>query len=111
MPSLRTLLILSRASNLPTVWSNCLAAWWLGGGGSLWTLPPLLLGASLLYIGGMFMNDAVDVEFDRQHRTERPIPSGQITEKLVWQISFGLLGLVALIQVIIGRRRPPAPIA
>ena len=35
---LRTLLILGRVSNLPTVWSDCLAAWWLGGGGNVWTL-------------------------------------------------------------------------
>lgn len=91
MPSLRTLLVLSRASNLPTVWSNCLAAWWLGGAGSYGSLPALFLGASLLYIGGMFLNDAVDADFDRQHRRERPIPSGQISERLAWQISFGLL--------------------
>ena len=30
---LRTLLVLGRASNLPTVWSNCLAGWLLGEGG------------------------------------------------------------------------------
>ena len=29
---LRTLLILGRVSNLPTVWSNCLAGWWLALG-------------------------------------------------------------------------------
>ena len=28
----RAWLVLSRGSNLPTVWSNCLAGWWLGGG-------------------------------------------------------------------------------
>ena len=27
------LLVLGRASNLPTVWSNCFAGWFLGGGG------------------------------------------------------------------------------
>ena len=31
--NLRTLLVLGRASNLPTVWSNCFAGWLLGGGG------------------------------------------------------------------------------
>jgi hypothetical protein len=91
MPSLRTLLILSRASNLPTVWSNCLAAWWLGGAGTIQVLPTLLIGASLLYIGGMFLNDVVDASFDRQHRRERPIPSGQISERLARRISIGLL--------------------
>ena len=110
MPSLRTLLILSRGSNLPTVWSNCLAAWWLGGGGHVWGLPVLLLGASLLYIGGMFLNDAVDANFDRQHRRERPIPSGQVSERSVWGISAGLLATGAILVIALGVLpvQPPA---
>ena len=88
---LRTLLILGRVSNLPTVWSNCLAGWWLAGGGNFKTLPLLLAGASFLYIGGMFLNDALDVGFDRQRRAERPIPSGQISLAAVWK--FGCLWL------------------
>ncbi len=52
-PQLRTLLILGRVSNLPTVWSNCLAGWWLGGGGNFWKLPFLFLGVSLLDTGGI----------------------------------------------------------
>ena len=73
---LRALLILGRVSNLPTVWSNCLAGWWLGGGGNYANLLLLLLGATLLYAGGMFLNDAFDAEFDTQYRRARPIPSG-----------------------------------
>ncbi len=98
MPSLRTLLLLGRTSNLPTVWSNCLAGWWLGGGGNIYRLIPLLVGATLLYLGGMFLNDAFDARFDSQHRRERPIPSGAIPVKAVWQIGFGMLaaGLVML---------------
>lgn len=91
MPSLRTLLVLGRVSNLPTVWSNCLAGWWLGGGRNFQALPFLFVGVSFLYVGGMYLNDAFDVEFDRQHRRERPIPSGQIAVRAVWQI--GLLCL------------------
>src|SRR3989304_728233 len=91
LKQLRTLLILGRVSNLPTVWSNCLAGWWLGGGGNLAELPFLFLGVTLLYLGGMFLNDAFDAEFDRQHRQERPIPSGAISLQLVWQIGFGML--------------------
>ncbi len=91
-PSLRTLLVLGRVSNLPTVWSNCLAGWWLGGGGNFSKLPFLFLGVTLLYVGGMFLNDAFDASFDRQHRTERPIPSGAIAESLVWKL--GALGLI-----------------
>ncbi len=91
MPSLRTLLILGRTSNLPTVWSNCLAGWWLGGHGHAGRLPALLLGTTLLYLGGMYLNDAFDVEFDAQYRRERPIPSGAISRRAVWQIGLGLL--------------------
>jgi 4-hydroxybenzoate polyprenyltransferase len=80
----RTLLALGRVSNLPTVWSNCLAGWWLGGAGNVDKLPYLLAGATALYNGGMFLNDAFDVEFDRQYRKERPIPSRAIGLKAVW---------------------------
>lgn len=99
MPSARTLLVLGRISNLPTVWSNCLAGWWLGGGENLAKLPWLLLGTTLLYVGGMYLNDAFDTEFDSQFRRERPIPSGAISAKLVWRIGLGLLaaGVVSLI--------------
>jgi hypothetical protein len=89
--SLRTLLVLGRVSNLPTVWSNCLAGWWLGGGGNLNKLPFLFIGTTLLYIGGMFLNDAFDAEFDRQHRRERPIPSGAASVQCVWRSGFALL--------------------
>lgn len=91
MPSLRTLLILGRTSNLPTVWSNCLAGWWLGGAGDWKKLLPLTAAATLLYLGGMYLNDAFDVGFDTQHRRERPIPSGAISAKAVWRIGFALL--------------------
>lgn len=97
-PFLRTLLILGRTSNLPTVWSNCLAGWWLGGQGNLSKLPGLFVGTTLLYLGGMFLNDAFDARFDAQYRRERPIPSGQISVATVWQFGFGLLaiGLILL---------------
>ncbi len=91
MPSLRTLLLLGRVSNLPTVWSNCLAGWWLGGGGNFAKLPFLFLGTTLLYVGGMYLNDACDADFDRQHRPERPIPSGAISLPTVWRIGLSLL--------------------
>lgn len=96
----RTLLVLGRVSNLPTVWSNCLAGWWLGGGGHYAKLPLLFLGTSLLYTGGMFLNDAFDQEFDRLRRPERPIPSGRISAPLVWRYGFAqLLGGVLLLTV------------
>lgn len=80
----RTLLVLGRVSNLPTVWSNVLAGWILGGGGAPATALHVALGISLIYVGGMFLNDAMDEAFDRQHRPERPIPSGHILSQVVW---------------------------
>jgi 4-hydroxybenzoate polyprenyltransferase len=101
-PPLRTLLVLGRAASLPTVWSNALAGWWLGGGGNHWKLPFLFLGTSLLFTGGMFLNDAFDEESDRQRRTERPIPSGKITASLVWKLGFAQLGLGILLLSVCG---------
>lgn len=88
---LRTLLVLGRVSNLPTVWSNCLAAWLLNGGQAWSNLYITGVGATLLYIGGMFLNDAFDEQFDCQFRKERPIPSGRITARAVWFIGGSLL--------------------
>lgn len=103
MASLRTLLILGRVSNLPTVWSNCIAGWWLGGGGNFKKLPWLLLGTTLLYIGGMFLNDAFDAKFDQAYRKERPIPSGKISLDAVWRWSWVLLGIGSMILILQGR--------
>jgi hypothetical protein len=101
-PRLGTLLVLGRISNLPTVWSNCLAAWLLNGGGS-WLIFLLLgSGATLLYVGGMFLNDAFDADFDRQFRAERPIPSGQISERDVWWFGGLLLFLGWLLLFLLG---------
>jgi 4-hydroxybenzoate polyprenyltransferase len=98
----RTLLVLGRVSNLPTVWSNCLAGWWLAGGGNFEALPWLLAGTSFLYIGGMFLNDAFDVDFDRQRRAERPIPSGQASLATVWIFGCVWLSLGILLLFLIG---------
>ncbi len=98
----RGLLILGRVSNLPTVWSNCVAGWWLGGGGSGWTLFELCVGATLIYVGGMFLNDAIDADFDRQHRRERPIPAGHVSLAAAWWFALVLLGVGSLLLVPLG---------
>jgi 4-hydroxybenzoate polyprenyltransferase len=99
----RTLLVLGRVSNLPTVWSNCLAGWWLSGGGNGWKLTLLLPGISALYIGGMFLNDAFDADFDRQRRATRPIPSGQISADTVWAFGWAWLALGILLLIFCGK--------
>lgn len=102
-PSVRTWLVLGRVSNLPTVWSNCLAAWLLGGGGGWGRFLVLCLGATSLYVGGMFLNDACDAEFDRRARSERPIPRGLVSEAAVRFAAAGaLLGGWALLATLGG---------
>ena len=76
---------------MPTVWSNCLAGWLLGGGEHWVRFALLCGGATLLYVGGMYLNDAFDAGFDAQHRRERPIPSGAIAVETVWRIGIVLL--------------------
>jgi len=95
LPFLVTLLTLGRVANLPTVWSNCLAGWWLGGHGTPGKLPLLFMAATLLYLGGAFLNDAFDADYDRQNRRARPIPSGTIPSREVglWGGGLILLGV------------------
>jgi len=100
---LRTLLVLGRVSNLPTVWSNCLAGWLLGGGGNWHLFTLLCLAATCLHAGGMFLNDAFDVEFDRRHRGERPIPARAITEAEVWRLGTLWLGVGMFLLIVTNR--------
>lgn len=85
---LRTVLVLGRTSNLPTVWTNVLAAWFLAGGNWDWQIAWLALAVSALYLGGMTLNDAFDVKWDREHAPERPVPSGLISELGVWMLGW-----------------------
>ncbi|MGE0393283.1 MAG: UbiA family prenyltransferase [Vicinamibacterales bacterium] len=99
-PRWRAYLLLARASNLPTVWSNVLAGLAAGGVAAGWpgpfgpdgrgTLLRLCLGVSLMYTAGMFLNDASDEAFDRQHRPDRPLARGEVTRVEVLTIG-GLL--------------------
>jgi len=90
----RAWLELSRISNLPTAWTNVLVAWLLAGGSWHWQpLAWILGGGSLLYTGGMILNDAADAAYDREHRRERPIPSGRVGVASAWIV--GLLMMAA----------------
>lgn len=101
--NLRALLELMRVSNLPTVWSNVAAGYAIGLTFSyayvydvrtldvgffdsvsymttrLWVhLFLMLTGISLIYCGGMVLNDYWDRDLDAVERPTRPIPSGRI---------------------------------
>ncbi len=90
--TLATALRLGRVSNLPTVWSNALVGTALAGG-EIWTQSTLLIviGLSLLYVSGMYLNDAFDNEIDAVERPDRPIPSGAVSVNAVFAVGFGLM--------------------
>src|SRR5204863_9850033 len=101
---LRAWLVLGRVSNLPAVWSNCLAGCWLGGWNTPGALLLLCLGGTLLHAGGMFLNDACDVDFDAEFRPERPIVSGALNRRAVIIAAAALFAVgVVLIATINGR--------
>lgn len=94
---LRPWLELARISNLPTVWTNVTAAWLLAGGSWNTPLGPdhrlawLLLAGSLLYTGGMILNDAADATHDREHKKERPIPTGRVSPLAAWTVGLAMM--------------------
>jgi 4-hydroxybenzoate polyprenyltransferase len=91
--SFNTLLRLGRVSNLPTVWTNVLAATVLAGGAPHSARMVLVLVAmSLFYVGGMYLNDYFDREIDARERPERPIPAGDISAGAVAAAGFAMLG-------------------
>jgi hypothetical protein len=94
----RDYLLLGRVSNLPTVWTNTLAGAALAGTDvGVGRLTFLALAFSLLYTGGMYLNDAFDRDSDRRERPERPIPSGRIAARSVFTMGFGLLAAGVLV--------------
>lgn len=86
----RSYLLLARISNLPTVWTNVLAALFVAGG-PLPTFVPAAAALSLFYMGGMFLNDAFDAPFDAAHRDDRPIPAGDLSRAEVFIVGFALM--------------------
>jgi 4-hydroxybenzoate polyprenyltransferase len=90
---LRVHLELARIPNLPTIWSNCVAAWVLVHGDvlNLWALVHMTAVMTLVYVGGMYLNDACDAGFDAVHHSSRPIPSGRIGRTIVFGVAFSLL--------------------
>lgn len=91
MTQLSQFLLLARISNLPTIWSNVLAAMALTGHMDLRTAAIAIPAMSALYTAGMFLNDAFDKDFDAKSRPERPLPSGRVSTSQVWAIGFTLL--------------------
>jgi 4-hydroxybenzoate polyprenyltransferase len=109
--TIKTLLTVGRVSNLPTVWTNVLAAAvlaqasisaeqssvdpWPSAEPGLWL--GALLALSLMYLGGMFLNDAFDASWDKQYNPSRPIAAGQISEQSVWLMGSSLMILATVL--------------
>lgn len=94
---LRTHLVVGRVSNLPTVWSNCIAAWALVSGAFVPTLFIVTAGITLIYLGGMYLNDALDAPWDVKHKKDRPIARGEISQQLVLAMAVVFLALGAFV--------------
>src|SRR3954470_4188876 len=101
--SFGTLFRLGRVSNLPTVWTNVVAATVLAGADPVSASALLAMVAmTLFYVGGMYLNDAFDREIDRRERAGRPIPSGVISVQAVFIAGFGMLGTGFVLMAIQG---------
>jgi len=93
---------LGRVSNLPTVSTNVLAALAISGATPApWVIAAICVAISVLYIAGMFLNDAFDRVIDAFERPDRPIPSGQVSAAEVFGagfalLAFGILGIAAV---------------
>ncbi|MFJ4142652.1 UbiA family prenyltransferase [Pseudomonas sp. NPDC089734] len=103
--ALKTWMTLGRVSNLPTVWTNTLAAALLASSAgalappsiAVWVL--LLAVLSVLYLFGMFLNDLLDADWDRQHDNPRPITLGLVSRQQV-ALATGVLILLAAVSVL-----------
>jgi 4-hydroxybenzoate polyprenyltransferase len=61
------------------------------------TLLLLVAASTLLYAGGVVLNDVCDVDLDRNERPDRPIPSGRILLRTATGLAGLLLGLGVLL--------------
>jgi 4-hydroxybenzoate polyprenyltransferase len=87
---LHALLSTARIANVPSVVSNLACGVLLGslatGSGFSWPWA-LTLAAILFYVGGNFLNDWADRDWDMEHRPERALPSGMFPAKMYYFIA------------------------
>jgi 4-hydroxybenzoate polyprenyltransferase len=102
MMPMRTALRLGRVSNLPTVWTNVLAGVALAALEPKWAVVlPVGVAASLLYVAGMYLNDAFDRRWDAEHRPERPIPAGEVSARAVFLAGFGMMAAALVVLAVV----------
>lgn len=107
-PPTRAWCDLARAGNLPSVWSNVLAALVLStpalataSRSAPWPPWPLWLSATILgslaYAGGAMLNDVVDADIDARHRGDRAIPSGAVSRRAAAAVGTLMLAAAVLL--------------
>ncbi|MDP7009161.1 MAG: UbiA family prenyltransferase [Phycisphaerales bacterium] len=97
---------LLRLSNTPTILSNALVGLGLAIAANrlqwedvtiapyfspLRTLCYISFAILCAYLGGIVLNDVVDLNYDKQHRADRPIPQGIISKKQATIVGITLL--------------------
>lgn len=97
---LLAILELCRVSNLPTVISNCVAGCLVSGVILEWSLITVLIGAALVYSGGMVMNDTIDFRYDKEFKKDRPIVTSKISLIMSWLLAIAFLIFGSLLLVI-----------
>ena len=95
---------LVRLPNVFTVLADVSAAFLLvsGSAAPVSRFTCAVLAGVALYWAGMILNDVFDVERDRQERSNRPIPSGQISLPQARSAGWGLLVLGVVLAAISG---------
>ena len=101
--NVKALYTVGRVSNLPTVWTNVLAAAILAGStfDKPWVWAGTLLALSLMYLGGMFLNDAFDADWDQKNNNTRPIVTGDISLSTVWRVGIALMVLAVVLMALL----------
>jgi len=119
----RAYLLLARVSNLPTIWTNVLAASLCAMASQKPivdytadlqpTMGPAMLSMFLFYMAGMFLNDVCDAPFDARARADRPIPAGDVSRREALAIAILLLviGEMVLLRSPLGFRAAPWSVA
>jgi 4-hydroxybenzoate polyprenyltransferase len=89
-----------------------LGAAWAGEDEQPTRVAALALGSSLLYLGGMALNDWADRELDARERPRRPIPAGEVAPALALGSAIALTGgAIAVVGAAGGARRLRAVLA
>lgn len=98
---------LVRLPNVFTVLADVGAAYLLISGGPQPWAPwlAIILAGVALYWAGMILNDAFDVERDRDERPGRPIPAGLISQGQATKVGWGLLAVGVLLSGVAGYLR------